>query len=334
MSFYTKQVPGLANFPLSRKGNVDVSIQQSPTFKSQYLVKAKSGLLGTTTGKIAVSTDDLRFFLWVEVKYGVDSTGWVWYTEYAINPVKELQKIWISKDAILKNFSAEVRQAVAQAYVDRIVETDKKIFLLCLQNIKVMRTMQTKGISTTNIESQLVKVVKRYNDRQAYMRKNMNATVGNWDMVKNIFADAASWVGISGTQPRVNYLAPQPVNGLGILPLIIIGAIVSAILLAGGYALNNWLQPKYSESEADLDVSTDLDKALKTLSPETRQEVVNNLEKQIDTAYNQGKKDQKKDDGFDITKYAGLFIGGILFMTVGLPALQRLGQGQRREQSY
>jgi hypothetical protein len=79
------------------------------------------------------------------------------------------------------------------------------------------------------------------------------------------------------------------VYGIGSITGVVIGAVIGAGLIVGAYFA---FKPKYDESTADLKISKDLEAALATLTPEKAAEVKADLEKQIDTAYNQGKTDQ------------------------------------------
>ena len=76
---------------------------------------------------------------------------------------------------------------------------------------------------------------------------------------------------------------------------IIIIALIAATAVTITLLVQNALKPKYSESSVDLKRSKLLNQALDTLTPEQKQEVINDLEKQIDDAYNQGYKDGNSD---------------------------------------
>lgn len=80
--------------------------------------------------------------------------------------------------------------------------------------------------------------------------------------------------------------------GLGAVPAMVVFAIGAAVSAAVVITLYFLLKPTYDVTKADLVISDKLQQALDTLKPEDRQAVIQDLEKQIDDAYNQGKEDQ------------------------------------------
>ena len=83
------------------------------------------------------------------------------------------------------------------------------------------------------------------------------------------------------------------ISGIGVAP-VVIGAVVVAIAAVAGvsaYAIYQALKPKYDASVTDLKQSDELKLALSTLTADQQNKVVEDLEKQIDDAYNEGRKD-------------------------------------------
>ena len=97
--------------------------------------------------------------------------------------------------------------------------------------------------------------------------------------------------------------------GLAAVPLIVVVAL-SAVAGASIVALLYYIfKPAYNESVANLHISDKLAKALSTLPDSDRQQVINDLENQIDRAYNQGRTDQAFASVGSVAKYALVGVG-------------------------
>ncbi|MGC3979035.1 MAG: hypothetical protein QM751_12915 [Paludibacteraceae bacterium] len=107
---------------------------------------------------------------------------------------------------------------------------------------------------------------------------------------------------------KIGATVPQKIAP--ILIVIIVSVIFTALV---GLSLYNMFKPDYTDSKADLKVSDNLTKAIATLSPEARQEVLNDLEGQIDKAYVEGKMSGSgmgiiKTIGYALAAFAGFIV--------------------------
>jgi len=101
--------------------------------------------------------------------------------------------------------------------------------------------------------------------------------------------------------------------GIGIAPVVIYLVVTVVITLLSTALIYLMFKPDYSESKSHLKQSSDLTKALATLSPEARARAIADLEGQIDKAYITGKTDGS---GGGILK-TGMYLGaGFLGFTV------------------
>jgi hypothetical protein len=115
--------------------------------------------------------------------------------------------------------------------------------------------------------------------------------------VDKYLSKMASWFGLSG---------------LGIAPMVI-GAIIGVVVgLATAAFLYYLFKPAYDESTVNLKISKRLKQALDSLPEADRQQVINDLEHQIDDAYNQGKTDQRIGDIGSSLKYLLLATGAVM----------------------
>ena len=93
---------------------------------------------------------------------------------------------------------------------------------------------------------------------------------------------------------------------------IVIAAIVGIAVVSGvaAYTIYQNLKPQYDASVTDLKQSDALKKALETLTSAEKNEVVNDLEKQIDDAYNKGRSDSFFSGAFSVLKPIAFAVGG------------------------
>lgn len=169
-------------------------------------------------------------------------------------------------------------------FLTDIKNVDASIFLRLLQCAELIKQAQAAGVSVKN--AYLTKL-KTLNNRLAARQKLLTSSSllsvqsafnTSWTTAFNAYKSILSNIGAAAVSSS---------------PLII-GAIAVSILATGGvtaWSLYQMLKPTYEEAVVDLSQSETLKKALASLTPNEQNDVVNDLEKQIDDAYNQGKNE-------------------------------------------
>ena len=99
-------------------------------------------------------------------------------------------------------------------------------------------------------------------------------------------------------------------------------AIGAVSALVGAAALYYVFKPDYDDSKKDLKVSYNLKKLLDSAEPEVAKQIEQDLEKQIDDAYNQGKTDQWFSGIGSMLKYAAIIGGTIYIVPKAISAIQ------------
>ncbi|MDD4816318.1 MAG: hypothetical protein PHQ62_04250 [Clostridia bacterium] len=108
----------------------------------------------------------------------------------------------------------------------------------------------------------------------------------------------------------INSVNASNLNAIPVVAIVIV-VLVAALTVTSTLLVQNALKPKYSESSVDLKRSKLLNDALDTLTPEEKQTVINDLEKQIDDAYNSGYSDGDSDTFLGTIKTFGLVALGV-----------------------
>lgn len=161
----------------------------------------------------------------------------------------------------------------AQAMMNDLVLNDKKLYYSLLKIGYLVDKAKKQKKNTSKIEAEITKLKKAYEARQAKIKANKSLTVKAWadDTLKKI----KSFFGI---------------GELATLTVVAIGAVIVGVAVAA--TIYYTFKPDYETGKENLTTSKELEKALASLTPEEAQKVKNDLENQIDTAYNQGKTDQ------------------------------------------
>lgn len=175
--------------------------------------------------------------------------------------------------------------AQAQSLIDGIIENDKQIYESVLLIANLIEGQKKNGCNVSKYEAQLKELNEKLAYRQAGLKnthwfEKVKSTASKvWDKMKAAYNSLLSYV-----------------SGIGAVPVAVIAVVAVASLLAGStvtIAAYYSLKPKYDESKADLLQTKELKEAVEKLSPEKGKKLVEDLEKQIDDAYNQGKEDGK-----------------------------------------
>lgn len=275
---------GLLVFP---KGtSVNVRVKPSTTSAILLIVKAEVKA-GTATGNYLKMADGKWFQLDT-----VKGTG------YARQDVIKFTK----PQATAQPTAQTVTDAQANDMVSKLVDSDKLVFESLIRISQLLATAKDKGKDTTAHEAKFKTLTDKLAKRQDAIK---NSKVVTWKAgVKKGYDNMINWF---------KYLYSS-ISGIGVLPIVavVVSAVVGAGLATTAYFL---FKPKYSESQTDLKVSTDLENLLKKADPETAEKIKVDLEQQIDKAYNQGKTDQSFSSVWSIGKYVLIFGAGYFLVT-------------------
>ena len=173
---------------------------------------------------------------------------------------------------IEKNF----REDQGEEMLNELVKNDQDTYVNLGLTKKMFDEMLKNGeqLNSTQI-AQYLTLRNRYVDRQNQIKESSAIQTKNW--VDDKIDAFSSWLGLNGLN-----------GGLGALPLIPI-AIGAVVGIGASIAIYYAFRPKYSESVVDLKISSDLKNLLATTRPEVAKIITDDLEKQIDDAYNRGK---------------------------------------------
>lgn len=258
-----------------------LNVRKTPTTASAILATVQSGkLAGKTTGNYLSMTDGK------------------WYQLQLAN--KTLGYVRDDVAAIIKPNSVTV--ADAKGVINDLVESDKKVFESLLRIAPLLSVAKQKGVETSVYEKQFKTLTDRLASRQDALKKS---TVIKWQTgVKKGYESMMTWF-------KDLY---SKISGIGVFPIagIVVTAVATAALGVGAYFT---FKPKYSESTVDLKISSDLENLLKKTDPETASKIKVDLEKQVDTSYNQGKTDEKFSGMWAIIKPLAIALGGYLLIT-------------------
>lgn len=189
-------------------------------------------------------------------------------------------------------------------FLSDLTAINKSIYLRLLQCSVLIETAvkQGKVEQATQYASVLKNLNNRLYNRQEELEsspylKIKTAFEKAWEKGFNVYKKLLS--NISGC----SYVGAVPVIVAAIAGIAVVGGVAA-------YAIYQALKPQYDSSVADLKQSENLKKALETLTADQKNEVVADLEKQIDDAYNKGKSDSFFSGAFSIIKPIAIAIGG------------------------
>lgn len=188
-------------------------------------------------------------------------------------------------------------------FLNDVVAVNKSIYLRLLQCSVLIEELVKKG--QTAKATEYAKTLKTLNDRLYNRQKSLESNTyikvktafdSAWKKAYNVYSSLMS--SISGCS-------------IGAAP-VVVAAIVGIAAVAGvtAYAIYQKLKPQYDASVTDLKQSDALKKALSSLTEGEKNEVVEDLEKQIDDAYNKGKSDALFSGAFSILKPIAFAVGG------------------------
>lgn len=279
--------PSMLNLAAKPKGiPLIVGIYDFPsTSSNQILSISQLEEIGRTTGD------------WAQ-----DNVGNKWYKISIYRVSSGFFYGWVQANRLNLYSKPEITPNVSGDNIIKVLTgNDRRITNNLLLTRELFARLNAKGIDTSAYRSNFNKLTLRLNSRQYKIRTS--------SLVKfeEKVDDGYSWLfdkfGLSGVSNKS--------SNLGALPLIPIA--VALIVGAGATAAIYFVfKPDYDESKTDLKLSADLKSLLEKVDPVTAQAIQDDLEKQIDDAYNRGKTDQWLGDIGSILKY-GLIVGGTLY---------------------
>lgn len=267
MSF-NKDISNKIVFPAGSSANVRrfpstaTTVQNTPN----VLFTAKAGeVIGRTSGTFFLMKDGKWYQVNLNKEYAGRSYGYV-------------------REDIIK-LQTPVSDAVAEENYKKLMNAIQASDIQVNKNLikagalLIAAKNQKKDISALAVTFESIR--NRYNTRQNEIQTSSLVKVTQWnEKAYNTLSKAID------SSAEVFAL-----GSIGVAPVIIYAAVFVSGLAAAGI-LYYWLRPKYSESVVDLQSSAELVKALSALTPDEATTLKNNLESQIDNAYNQGKRDQ------------------------------------------
>jgi len=199
------------------------------------------------------------------------------YKTYTINGIKRNYG-YVREDVVDKYIPKDnaVAEANCSSMMHDLITNDKKLYAQLLKLNYLLAAAKSQGKNTASIQTQFNAIKAEYEARQNRIKASKWVEVQEWS--DTVLDNIKSFFGI----------------GLEPITMTAIGAVlIGALAMVEVYYL---FKPDYETGKANLQVSKNLETALANLTPEQAQAVKNDLEKQIDTAYNQGKTDQKTTD--------------------------------------
>lgn len=209
------------------------------------------------------------------------------------------------KTVYLKN--TEPTTAQTQSIIDALVASDKDVYNNLLICASLLEVQKKNGCNVSSCLSKFNTLNERLAERQNALRENsifhnVKTVVSSiWNSAKNSYNAVLSYI-----------------SGIGVLPVAIYAIVAGVSLVIGAVsslAIYYAFKPKYDQSTVDLKQTKELKEALEKLSPEKAQKVVEDLEKQIDDAYNNGKTDGSFSGIWNVAKYVVVGIGGFYLVS-------------------
>ncbi|MCX6257975.1 MAG: hypothetical protein NTW49_08800 [Bacteroidia bacterium] len=165
----------------------------------------------------------------------------------------------------------------AGSLLENLVKNDNQTYHSMLKSAEMIDRLKKQGKDMSSHETKLNDLTARYSKRQ---QKLKDSTLIKWQ---------------DGLKKGYEWLADKwsrMVDSIG-TPILIPIAIGAVVALGLAVTIYYAFKPDYEDSVVDLKVSADLEQALSKVSPEQAQKIKDDLNKQVDDAYNQGKVDQE-----------------------------------------
>lgn len=279
---FDQNIVGLEVYP---KGS-SVNVRKGMGTNDPILFTKKAGeLVGITTGAYGIMKDGK----WYLIKSG-NIQGYV--REDVVNMIKP----------------KTVTKSDSLTMIQKLVESDKAVYN-SLQKIDILiQAAKIKKIDTAKSETILNSLSSRLQTRQDDIKKS---NVVKWTAGYNkAVSEAKKAIIKTSSQDILNKI---PIGAIsGVPAIVIVSVIAGGALTAAAYFI---FKPKYDESTVDLKISKDLENLLSKTDPATAKKITDNLEKQIDDAYNRGKTDGTFSGITKVLLPIGIFIGGYFLVS-------------------
>lgn len=190
--------------------------------------------------------------------------------------------------------------------ISEVIARDKKTYQNGVRILKRLVELQKKGVNINKSKMKFVRIAQQFFGRQARM-----AAIIPKDKVRT--TSPAGLRAIASYVKALGLSGPSALDKVKLIAGYAFGGWVG-VFITGNSAGLDWFKTEYGRSVDNLKQSELLLKALDTLEPKEKQEVLQDLEKQIDTAYEDGKTEGESGGFFDkIQNMAllglGLFVG-------------------------
>jgi hypothetical protein len=198
----------------------------------------------------------------------------------------------------------DISAAESKKIIDGLVNNDIQVHDHLVKSANILTGLKTKGVPVSVYEKNFKSLFDRFARRQ---EKIKNSKILKWQSGFK-----------KGTQNLIDgFKAYVLLNtGIYISALPVAAVVISAVAGAGLSVLAYFaFRPEYDESKTDLVLSKELEETLSKLEPETARKIKDNLEQQIDKAYNTGKTHGTFSGAFKIIKPLAIAAAGFFLVT-------------------
>jgi len=224
-----------------------------------------------------------------------------WYEFLLAVPVGESRNGYARGDVIkiLSESESKSLQQKGKDLVTRLINSDAEIFHSLARTGVILNNFTDKGINVSKYQKAHQGLYLRLSRRQEKIKTSRLVSYNTG--FKRGFKKTV--------QAFKTYISVTYGINIGAVP---VAAVVISAAIGAGLAVTAYFVFKadYSESKADLKISNNLERALKSLDPETARKVIEDLEGQVDTAYTRGKTAGKFTGAFGTIKTLLIFLAG------------------------
>lgn len=260
------------------------NIRQGTSTNTPVLATIDRGkVMGTSTGRYAALDDGN------------------WYEFILALPVAIAKKGYGRGDVIkiLSESESKSLEQKGKDLVNKLINSDAEIFHILARTGAILNDFTQKNINVTKLQKVHQSLYLRLSRRQEKIKTSRLVSYNTG--FKRGFKQTI--------QAFKAYISVTYGINIGAVPIaaVVIGAVIGAGLAVTAYFV---FKADYSESKADLKVSNDLERALKSLDPALANKVIEDLEGQVDTAYTRGKTEGKFTGFFGTMKTLLIFLAG------------------------
>ncbi|MCK4661354.1 MAG: hypothetical protein KAT68_00700 [Bacteroidales bacterium] len=266
--------------------------------KGKILFNVKRGKsVGTATGGFVFFSNDKvgSKNVWSQIflpkKYNGKNTGYVRTDVVGFDIVEEA--------------GGDVTGNDSKTVIRGLVKNDVLIYKRLLVISEVLERSERLNVNIGSSKELLSQLTNRYEARQKSLRKNK--AVETIDFFDNVYSWLKNKFGLSGI---------YNIGAVQFIP-IAVGAVAGIV---ASVALYYMFKPKYDESQRDLKITGCFKEFLNKLPEDKKNKITEDLEKQIDDAYNVGLTEGKFGSLFSTLKYV-LIAGGGFVLISKLPDL-------------